>query len=153
MITGQSTYLRALQIIFFGLFTGPILFLGVVLFLQSGTQHVEQTINSSLFFIAMGLASAGIIGSRAYYNNQKSKLKALANVNAKLDGWRTTFIVRVAIMEAPILLCLVGLLLEYQRVFLVLAVVLTAFQALNFPKRDTVQRDLALTDEEMKLVD
>ena len=148
MTTQVNGYLKTLQIIFIGLITGQILFLGVCLFLQSGNQPVEQTMNSSLFFIALGLATIGIIGSRAIYSSRINKLQTLENTQQKLDGWRTTFIIRMAMLEAPTLLCVVGLLLEEQRVFLFLALVLLFFQALNFPNKNKIQSDLNLNETE-----
>lgn len=154
MITnGNNGYLKSLQIVFFSLLMGPILFLGVCLFLQNGSPHVEQTTDSSLFFIALGFATVGIIGSRTIYNTRISKLKLLSDAEDKLNGWRTTFIIRLALIEGPTLFCVVGLLLEEQRVFLFLAIVLIAFQALNFPTRNKIQEDLNLNETEIKLVD
>ncbi len=150
MTTQVNGYLKTLQILFIGLFIGPILFLGVCLFIQSGNQPVEQTGQSPLFFIAIGFATIGIIGSRAMYASRISKLQALDNTQQKLDGWRTTFIIRMAMIEGPTLLSVVGLLIEEQRVFLFLALVLLFFQALNFPTKSKIQSDLNLSETDTK---
>lgn len=150
MSTLAPGYLKTLQIMFMGLFTGPILFLGVCFMLQAGSQPVEQEMSSPLFFIAIGFATIGIIGSRAMYASRISKLQALESTQQKLDGWRTTFIIRMAMIEGPTLLCVVGLLIEEQRVFLFLALVLLFFQALNFPTKSKIQSDLNLSETETK---
>lgn len=143
-------YVTTLKIMFIGLFTGPILFLGVCFMLQAGRQPVEQEMSSPLFFIALGFATIGIIGSRALYASRISKLQALDNTQQKLDGWKTTFIIRAAMIEGPTLLAIVGFFLEEQRVFVFLALVLMFFQALNFPTKSKIQSDLNLSETETK---
>ena len=54
----------------------------------------------------------------------------------------------MAMVEGPTLLCVVGLLIEEQRVFLFLALVLLFFQALNFPTKSKIQSDLNLSETE-----
>ena len=67
-----------------------------------------------------------------------------------MAAWRTAFIVRVAMIEGPALFCVVGLFLEEQRVFLVSFIVLTAFQALNYPSKNRVIDDLQISDADLE---
>jgi len=149
MTTQVNGYLKTLQILFIGLFTGPILFLGVCLFIQSGNQPVEQTGQSPLFFIAIGFAVIGIMGSRALYSSRIAKIQEMDNVKQKLENFRTAFIIRLALIEGPTLLCIVGLLVEEQQIFLYVAIVLILAQALNYPTKSKVANDIQISEAEL----
>jgi hypothetical protein len=155
MVT-PNIYFKTINILFFALVTGQVVF-ALVLFFLNQTQEkvvfITPEIHRTLTWIAPALAVAGIAIGWLVFN---SKLKSLQNMNSlaeKLKGYQSAMIIRFAFMEGPSLVALVFFYITGDYIFLgVSAFVILAF-LFNRPSKSLIIRHLQLHDDERLLLE
>ncbi len=101
---------KSLQIIYFALLIGQ---LGVAVFLIFATGLSGTTNSDQIFrFIVPIMLVGGIFGSYLIYNKKREEGAALNSLEEKVFHYRTSTILRCAIMEGVVLTSLVFFFLE-----------------------------------------
>lgn len=128
--------LKALEIIHTVMLLSQIAFATIVYFLvKNKTFEEDITLNKGLQAFAV-LATIGGVGFGLFFFAKKIKEMQMIeglSVNEKINHYRTALIIKLALMEGPCLLSIVGLFLTGNISFLFLAIALILFFALQRP--------------------
>lgn len=141
----DKQFLLTTRIIFGGVFMGPIIFIVVVLSMQSAIDRPFSLENDPFMYAVIGAATAAVVGSTMLYRLRLPAAKAQADTTTKLAEWRKLFIIKLAIVEAAIMFSVVALLVQEADIYLYVAAGLTAVQAMNFPLETTIQNELDIS--------
>lgn len=137
-----TQFLRSIRIIFAGIFMGPVIFLGIVLFLQTGIDRPFTIPDDPFLYVVIAAATVAIISATMLYRMRLPQARAQGTVEDKLTAWRTLFIVKLALTEGAILVSIVVLFLQEADIYVYLAAALIGVQSLNFPKESTIKSEL-----------
>jgi hypothetical protein len=148
-MVNQSNFLRTAQIFFAGVVLSPALFLGVIIYLQSGDQDVPTDYGHPLVYAAAIIITVMITASYLIYKFQLPGIRQKEGVDQRLHAWRINFIIRIAMVEAAALFCCVCLLLTGFDIFLYMAVAVIVYQLIHLPTKPVLQNDLNLSEEEL----
>lgn len=147
-----APYLRTLQTLFAGLLMGQIgIFIVMWLFVRPPVtpgfyQKPEDLIFTGIWVLAQAI-SFFLVPRRI------EAARSIADITEKLTAYRAAAIMRFALVEGAVLICLIGyFFLTANYALLVLAGLGVAIFSTYFPGRNRVVNDLDLTpNEEMKL--
>lgn len=141
----EQQYLRSVRILFSAIFMGPIIFTGIVLFLQAEVNRTFTVEGDPFQYVAIIIGTSAVIASTILYRMRLPALKSLNQMDDKLQSWKILFIIRLAILEGAILFSVVCLLMQEADIYLYIAAGLTGVQALNFPIETTIKNDLNIS--------
>ncbi len=141
----DKQFLLTTRIIFGGVFMGPIIFIVVVLSMQSAIDRPFSLENDPFMYAVIGAATAAVVGSTMFYRLRLPAAKAQPDTTTKLAEWRKLFIIKLAIVEAAIMFSVVALLVQEADIYLYVAAGLTAVQAMNFPLETSIQNELDIS--------
>lgn len=141
----DKQFLLTTRIIFGGVFMGPIIFIVVVLSMQSAIDRPFSLENDPFMYAVIGAATAAVVGSTMFYRLRLPAAKAQPDTITKLAEWRKLFIIKLAIVEAAIMFSVVALLVQEADIYLYVAAGLTAVQAMNFPLETSIQNELDIS--------
>lgn len=111
---------RQINILYFALLAGQILFCTVVVFAILDPETRQTGWPEAPFGLLVPVLLAGIIPLVFFINNrQLQQAPAQENLSAKIGHYRTLVILRSALIEGANLFCLVVLLLENNSTFLI----------------------------------
>jgi len=149
-----AQYLRTLQILFYALLGGQLIIALVLWF----NVRPQQTPNTQ--FVAFDLAIAGIwcmAVAASFFVGKKliENAREKPDLPGKLGAYRVARIIRYALLEMPVLLCLVSFFFVTSNYgLLLLAAVGIALFATQMPQRNQIVSELDLTEsEQLKLDD
>ena len=154
----QQPFLKQLQILHLAFCVGVLMFMGVSAFLVFGeTGPLGMDSDGSLIqkftlvgvvLAVGGLAVAGLVGSQTFFKRLIEKARARDAVADKLAGYRTAFIVSIALLEGPALVAVVFFLVKGNPPFMALAAVLVGRMLMLRPTREKVVAALGLQYDE-----
>ncbi len=154
MATKQITskeYFRILNILYFGLLSGQIFFAAVTLYLTlSGAVNQENSSLRDIFvFIVPLFVVGGIYGSLVAFKNRLSVTKSKVNLIEKMSDYRTTCIVRWALLEFPSFFAIIVYFLTGDFIFLAMAALIIAYFVTIKPnvEKTTIDLELDYTDK------
>ena len=141
-------YLTALNILFYALLAGQLIFLGIATGLKlvgefPNVAGLEQALKyASIIFVA-----GGYLAGTKLFNGRLAQLREQSNLQDQLNGYRGLSITRWALLEGPVLLTTVSYLLTGQSLLLGLAAgAIVLFITLR-PGKDRIIRDLSLSSD------
>ena len=142
--------LRTLQTIHLAYCVGPLLFTGVVLFINYPSQHLSfETISSDpLLIVAPLMAIFSIIVSRIVFNSLLSKINTdlSSSISNKFTQYQTAFIVKAAFLEGAALFNIVVFLMTSNLLTLFFAITCIIFLWFSRPTKEKISDDLNLPD-------
>ena len=146
-------YFRALQVLFFALLAGQII-MATVLWFAVSPSSAPTTEFAALDYIFIGLCALGAANSFFLGKKLTEIAREKPDLPSKLAAYRTARILRYALLEGPVLVCLVGFFFVTVNYFLLAAaaagIVLFATQV---PRRDVLVSELDLTMAEQAKLD
>lgn len=140
----DNKFLLSIRIVFLGVFIAPVIFLCVVLAMQKDIARPLTRADDPFLYIVIIVATMAVISSNMLYRLRLPAVKTLTSNSEKLAGWRTLFIVRLAMIEGATLFAIVALLLQECQIYLYIAAALIGVQTLNFPKASSIQNEIEL---------
>lgn len=147
--------LNSLRIIHMALFTGIVLF-GTMSIFITVDGPIEYAVNDeNMVFVALAtfFSLSGLISSMLIF---KSKLKLDMKkpiLIEKLQSYTSSTIIKLALLEGPILFVLVCNFFGANYIFFGLGAVLIIVFLLNAPTKNKVIMDLELNREEIKMLE
>lgn len=142
--------LRTLQTIHLAYCVGPLLFTGVVLFINYPSQHLSfETISSDpLLIVAPLMAIFSIVVSRIVFNSLLSKINTdlSSSISNKFTQYQTAFIVKAAFLEGAALFNIVVFLMTSNLLTLFFAIACIIFLWFSRPTKEKISDDLNLPD-------
>lgn len=155
--TQQSSkeYFKTLGIIHLSLIGGLLLFGMVSVFLQTDSPSSDNNSSSIDVFMIFApvIAFLGITASYLISNNRLQSIKKHDSLSKKMNEYRSTQIVKYALLEGPALFSLVSYLLTGNCIYLILAAVLIVLLFMNRPTKFKAISDLTLNKDERDLID
>lgn len=148
-----AQYLRSLQVMFFGLLVGQLL-IALVLWLNVQPPQVPNTQFVAFDFAIIGIWCVAVAAS--YFVSKKLTENARENpdLTGKLGAYRVARIVRYALLEMPVLVCLISFFfVTANYALLALAAVGIAVFATQAPRREPIISELDLTAAEQFRLD
>lgn len=149
----SKQYFTTLSIIHFALVAGQVLFMGVLLYMQSnGGTEVESGADTSFMLIAT-LAMAGILVGMFITRNRLASIEQGSELKDKLAQYSTTLIIKYALLEGPSLVALVFFLQSGNYYLLGISAFLIIFLIINRPTKEKALSDLPLSHKERTLIE
>ncbi|MAY83800.1 MAG: hypothetical protein CMP59_06655 [Flavobacteriales bacterium] len=151
----SKEYLRGLSIVHAALLFGQIIFLALMLFINS-TQIVDNSLEdlNEIFLILVPLvAIAGILGGKFLTQNKLESIKAKSDLNEKLDLYRGALIVKLALLEGPSFFGIICYYLTGDYIYAGIAALIIIIFFTYRPTKESIVKDLELDREEKSLLD
>jgi len=99
-------FFKSIQILHAAMFFGMFMIMVILKFLLG----IENTSDGDLLFpaIGIGLAISSLLFSQFLFNNKMDSLKKeRLTVAEKLEAYRSTYILKLALLEGPALVCII----------------------------------------------
>ncbi|MBC7936548.1 MAG: hypothetical protein H7Y86_14455 [Rhizobacter sp.] len=110
-----ASNIKALSILHFSLLIGQIVFAAIGYYLVYSKSMGSINLGENAKFVVIGVAAIGLIMVTLSFSMYKKKLAALKDstqpANEKLLAYRAASIIRWAMLEAPVLIAIVGFML------------------------------------------
>lgn len=152
--TTSKGYFRALNILFFALLAGQVLFAVIALFINY-TQPIaslDAELQQLLLIIAVVVAVVNIAVSTVIFNAKIKKIKNEPIFETKLASYRSASIIRYALMEMPSLFAAVIFLLSGNFWFLGITAFIILILLFIRPTPEAMAKHLELNYEEIALL-
>ncbi|AFH48121.1 Hypothetical protein IALB_0409 [Ignavibacterium album JCM 16511] len=115
--------IKTVQIIFFALLTGQLIFLFISVYLvQSGNIKLNEDLFLILLMIDLMIVFPAIVLGPMLYRSFLNKAKSGLSLTEKFNIYRQAVIVKLALVEAPTIFSIVSYLLTGSFVFLIIAI-------------------------------
>lgn len=133
---------KSIQIIFFALLSGQIIFLFISVFLvQSGNVSPNEDLFFILFIIDLMIISPAIVVGPMLYRSFMSRVKPEMSLAEKFILYKQGTIIKLALVEAPTIFSIVGFLLTGSYVFLFLAIGIIILFVMHKPSLEKFSED------------
>ena len=142
---------KSLQIIFFALLCGQLLFLLVAFFLikqnifRSSRHDLENIFLSVLVILAL---LCMVSGNKIF----KARLQKLSDINpiaARFSEYRAASLVRWALLEGPCLFAIICFILTANYLFILIAIFILFFFGSTAPAKNKVANDMGISTDEL----
>ncbi|MBI3238341.1 MAG: hypothetical protein HYZ43_05790 [Flavobacteriia bacterium] len=139
-----NTLSTLLVLIYSGLLFGQLSFAGVTfLALKPAVVANEDPL---FLYMTIALIVAGIAGGLVFWNRMKAQIQSTDNLNVKLQKYRTTTIIRMALLEGPNLFGVVAYLQTGNKIIMGLAAFGMLVFACYLPMKKVINRDLGYSN-------
>lgn len=119
----DSEQIKTIQIIFFALLSGQLIFLFIAVYLvQSANVKPNEELFLIFLIVDLLIVFPAIVIGPMLYRNFLSKVKSEFSIQQKLVIYRQAVIVKLALVEAPTIFSIVAYLLTGSFVFLLIAI-------------------------------
>ncbi|WP_337864848.1 hypothetical protein [Ignavibacterium sp.] len=147
-ISGQ---IKSLQIMFYAMLAGQIIFLFISVFLvQSGNIQLNENLFLVLFIVDLIIvAPAVVVGPMIYRGFINRSLSSKSN-EEKFNFFRQGVIIKLALVEAPTIFSIVGYILTGSVVFLFLAVGVLVLFFFHKPSLEKFSEDFNIPLSELE---
>lgn len=145
---------KGLQIVFFSLLAGQILFLAVAIFLIkenifTTARHDLENIFLSVLVI---LALICMVSGSRIFKSRIQKLGVVKSVPERFSEYRATSIVRWALLEGPCLFAIICFLLTSNYFFVLIAILILFFFGSTSPVKTKVASDMGISTDELDAI-
>lgn len=127
----QASFYRIISMIYYAVLAGLVM-IGAVFFMLHDKNAVQVPVASAMIYVAAALSVFGFAGSYFIQNKRMQGIQSLTTDN-KYGVWKSTFIMRIALMEMPCLFCLVNYFVSGQNIFLYIFIALFCIMVINIP--------------------
>lgn len=143
----MNQYFLGLYILFLSILSATLLFGGVVFLLNndvSGTPDYEE-LTGPFYIIIPAVMIISLFLSVFIPARKFEKFDAILSLSERLYTFRTTYIIKLVILEGAALLAIVVYLLTCQIMFLLMGGVMLLFMVFNYPNRENIEKLLKLS--------
>lgn len=150
----MKAFFQQLYVIFLALLAGQLLFAGVVYYLVSNNMMDSQPMEDAIFKNLVPILIIAGAGAAYWFNRQRGQSgQAVETLAAREQHYRSSVIVRSALMEGANFFAIIAALITQNLVFLLyFAVGLLAFIYFR-PSKDEFINQYDLTQEEIERMD
>ena len=147
----SKQYFRALSIIYYALMIGPLIFVGVVLFLKSEIAlNINPKLEFIITFITPVVVVVGFFFSRSFFKNQLEKIKRENDLILKMQKYRSALIIKYSILEFCLLIPAIATLLTENTIFLVFSIIVALLFFVDKPSAIRAARELELHPDDVQ---
>lgn len=149
----QQSTLRSLQILHSAMLAGQLIFAGIAVFLKYNNIFPSSLVNNDnlLQVTALAVSFGGFfIGSSIFKRKIAEARDTATSMKEKAGVFRSASIIQWALLEAPVLVCIIFFLLVGNYAFIALAAALVLWFFLARPSKMKTMLLLRLSEEEME---
>ena len=147
---GFRSEIRTLKMIHLAMIAGQVLFAAVAFFLVF-TGMLDKSANN-LYILFRYLVPVcilgGLIGSHFVFRSRLEVIRSDSELSEKLLEYRTTLIIRYAMLEGGTFIALVAYLVVGNHIYLLAAVLVILYFLTLVPNTERVTADLGLNEDE-----
>ncbi len=147
----SDEYFKKLSILYFALLGGQLLFAGVVYFLLSPAPTTFDD-GGTFLYIVPAVAVSCVIMSNFLFKNLLNSAKNKSDLSDKFMSYQTAVLVRLALLEAPVLLAIVAYLLTGRLGLLGVGALVILFYLTVRPSKAKAAQELGLSPSEQAVV-
>ncbi|MEP0861837.1 MAG: hypothetical protein HRF52_10425 [Ignavibacterium sp.] len=143
--------IKTVQIIFFALLTGQLIFLFISVYLvQSGNIKLNEDLFLILLMIDLMIVFPAIVLGPMLYRSSLNKAKSGLSLPEKFNMYRQGVIIKLALVEAPTVFSIVSYLLTGSIVFLIIAIGVLVLFFFHKPTIEKFAEDFNITLSELE---
>lgn len=139
------------QIIWMAMLAGQVMIATIFIFLISGEEgrlSFSKFGDSIFMLVATVLTISCVFLSFYMYNKRKTEIPTLSDFEEKLAHFKSTFILRAALLEGSVLTCLVFMFMEKNLMYLLIALIPLCLFVMIRPTIDLFTHDYQLSNNE-----
>lgn len=142
---------KSIQIVFFALLAGQIIFLFISVYLvQSGNFKTNEDLFLIFFVVTLMIITPAIVVGPMLYRSFMNKVKPEMSALEKFNLYKQGTVIKLAFVEAPTIFSIVGFLLTGSYVFLFLAVGIIVLFFMHKPSLDKFSEDFKVSSSELQ---
>lgn len=143
--------IKTTQIIFWAILTGQIVFLVIAVFLvQSSKIEANPELTFILMIVILMLVIPAIVVGPMVYRTLLTKSLHKKSVEDKLIAFRQNTIIKLALIEAPVLFSLVSFIITGNYIFAVIALAVLVLFVFHKPTTEKFAEDYKLSVSEVE---
>lgn len=147
----KTSSFNVIKLIFFGLLSGQVLFLGVAIYLNQSFSIIFNEDNVMIYILPC-MAIASIFIGNFIFNQSITNTKSKNTFQEKINGYLSASIIKFALVEGVSLLSIVNYLISGNFIFIIIAIFLIFYFFTLQPSKEKVITTLKLSAEERKLI-
>ncbi|MEO1032306.1 MAG: hypothetical protein AAFX55_12915 [Bacteroidota bacterium] len=126
-----------------------ILGFGVVTLIITDDAYLNFNATEDMFFYLVPLlAIGGLLGGNYAFNTNLKSIRQKPTLKEKLSSYQSIRLIRLAFLEGPALLGIVGFMITSNQLYLIIAAVLLTYIIFLRPTRSVIREDLDLNAEQ-----
>ncbi len=146
-----SEQIKAVQIIFFALLTGQIIFLFIAVFLvQSGNVLPNEDLYLILLVVDLIIIAPAIVAGPMLYRSFISRVKPKMSLSEKFNLYKQGTIIKLSLVEAPVIFSIVAYMLTGALLFLIIAIGVLVLFFLHKPTIEKFAEDFNISLSELE---
>lgn len=150
----SQEYFKLMQIIYFALITGQIIF-AIISFYLSNTENFDfstKELDKIFIYIVLIFVVGGFSGSTLFFRYKLSRIKNKTSLIEKMTEYRSALIIRYALLETPSFFSLIAYLLTGNILFLGLSAIIILFFLTIKPTKNRTIFELKLNVNERQTI-
>jgi len=150
----SQEYFKLMQIIYFALITGQIIF-AIISFYLSNTGNFDfstKELDKIFIYIVLIFVVGGFSGSTLFFRYKLSRIKNKTSLIEKMTEYRSALIIRYALLETPSFFSLIAYLLTGNILFLGLSAIIILFFLTIKPTKNRTIFELKLNVNERQTI-
>lgn len=151
-LTNFATYFRSLKILHFAFQLGPLLFLAIIHFVILDPSSNNKELGETFRYLIPGLAIAAIFAGRFVANNRLQAIKGEADLDKKLEEYRSVSMIRWSLIEGVTLFAVVAYFLTGLSTLALVVLALSAYFFTQRPRPELLITELELNSQERSAI-
>lgn len=142
-------FFPTMNVLFFALFMGQILYFFITLFLiNSGSTAIIAGLDTLLMFITPVVVLSFVLAAKFIYSKRVAVFDRTLTLENKLISYRTNNIIKLALIEGANIFSITILFITANYFFAALFIIIISFFFLNKPTKDKFIMDYEISSED-----
>lgn len=143
--------IRTLKIIHVAIVISLLIFLGFSIYLSYTVNfNLGESMKDFFQVIVPLLFIASVTASQILFKYKINSIQSHDDLSLKMNAYRTAFIIKCAVLEAPVLLSIVAYFLTSDALFSILSAVMIAYFIMQHPNASKMKEQLMMNETEKR---
>lgn len=148
MKQSNTNFIKTLQLIYTFLIASVVIFALYVAYWQKDLLFFSVKEEKTFLYLAILVAFAGNLASKFMYNKQINQIFLNHSFKEKKVKYTSANIVKIALLEAPAIMCIMFVLQSGNSFYFILVAILMFMMVLSFPSKSKFEQEVPLKGEE-----
>ncbi len=145
----ESKFYTSLMVIYSAILMGMVFMISIAFYIRAYGQMIEEGAAwETLQFLVPLFAISCVMASFIIFKNRIFHIAENQDLTDKLKNYRTAFIMRLALLEAPMLFSSIAMILTGQEIFTLISLILIGVCVFIYPRKSQIADSLNLTQQE-----
>ena len=142
---------KSLQIIFFALLCGQVLFLLIVFFLinQNVLNAARHELDNIFLPLLVILTLICMVSGNKIFKGRLQKLATVNPISARFSEYRAASLIRWALLEGPCIFAIICFMLTFNYLFMLIAILILFFFGSTAPSKNKVAADMGISVDDL----